>query len=193
MLTASKLQEQLHDAQARLQDQEDEIKRLGWELELRPRNTDARIVELQDKIKGLELIEGKHPVSLPFSLILRCVVADYERHLREPTRKVREDVEKEWSVKVSKLENQLESKRIWANRLDENFRAVAAENKELTEVSRMVPGVGCFGAHRTFSGARKPRTRCFRLSNGSTLRFPTSLPTSPLRTPRWTSGVNSQL
>ena len=70
--------------------------------------------------------------------VVDALVADYERHLREPTRKVREDVEKEWSGKVSKLESQLESKRIWANRLDENFRAVTAENKDMLMVSRSV-------------------------------------------------------
>ena len=66
---------------------------------------------------------------------LRFGEADYERHLREPSRKVREDVEKEWSGRVSKLESQLESKRIWANRLDENVRALTAENREMREVS----------------------------------------------------------
>jgi len=60
--------------------------------------------------------------------------ADYERHLLEPSRKVREDVEKEWVGKVEKLEARIESKTIWANRLDENFRAVSMENRELANV-----------------------------------------------------------
>lgn len=67
--------------------------------------------------------------------MLRRIEADYERHLLEPSRKVRDDVEKEWKTKVDKLEAQLESKKIWANRLDENFRAVTTENKQLVEVS----------------------------------------------------------
>ena len=61
-------------------------------------------------------------------------VDDYERHLAEPTRKVREDVEKEYAPKIAKLESALESKRIWANRLDENIRAVTVENKDLQQV-----------------------------------------------------------
>ena len=57
--------------------------------------------------------------------------------MREPARKVREDVEKEWAGKVGKLESQLESKKIWANRLDENVRMLMAENKEIKQVSRV--------------------------------------------------------
>jgi centromeric protein E len=41
--------------------------------------------------------------------LLRPIQADYERHLLEPSRKVRDDVEKEWKTKVDKLEAQLES------------------------------------------------------------------------------------
>lgn len=67
------------------------------------------------------------------SLLTRRV-DDYERHLAEPTRKVREDVEKEYAPKIAKLESMLESKRIWANRLDENIRAVTVENKDLQQV-----------------------------------------------------------
>lgn len=59
---------------------------------------------------------------------------DYERNLREPAQKVKEDVEREWKGRVQRLESQLESKTIWANRLDENFRAVSAENKLLRAV-----------------------------------------------------------
>lgn len=62
------------------------------------------------------------------------VSADYERHLLEPSRKVREDVEKEWIAKLAKVEDQLESKTIWANRLDENIRAVTEENRGLRAV-----------------------------------------------------------
>lgn len=54
--------------------------------------------------------------------------------MREPAQKVKEDVEREWKGRVQRLESQLESKTIWANRLDENFRAVSAENKLLRAV-----------------------------------------------------------
>lgn len=37
--------------------------------------------------------------------------------------------------KVGKLKSQLESKKIWANRLDENVRMLMAENKEIKQVS----------------------------------------------------------
>ncbi|ORX37049.1 P-loop containing nucleoside triphosphate hydrolase protein [Kockovaella imperatae] len=119
--STTELQEDLHAAQLKIADQEDEIARLGWELELRPRDVDSRVADLQEEVAGLKLI-----------------AADYERHLREPTRKVREDVEREFAAKVTKLESQLESKRIWANRLDENFRAVTAENKELQAVFQIM-------------------------------------------------------
>lgn len=65
------------------------------------------------------------------------VEEDYERHLAEPSRKVREDVEKEYGPKIAKLKAALESKRIWADRLDENIRAVTAENRELKTVSQL--------------------------------------------------------
>ncbi len=90
-------------------------------------------------------------------------LADYERHLREPSRKVRDDVEREWSLKVSKLEDQLESKRIWANRLDENVRAVSAENKDLQTVSISLLIEMIFFSSITdvhgFSGVKRPRIK----------------------------------
>lgn len=106
---------------------------------MRPRDPNARVVELQDELDQYKLIAG-------MSLHLGHVTAirgpradpgvdDYERHLAEPTRKVREDVEKEYAPKIAKLESALESKRIWANRLDENIRAVTVENKDLQQAS----------------------------------------------------------
>ncbi|KAK1925901.1 P-loop containing nucleoside triphosphate hydrolase protein [Papiliotrema laurentii] len=108
------LQEDLHAAQLQIAKQADEITRLKSELDARPVNPDARIVQLQDEVAGLKMIAD-----------------DYERNLLEPSRKVREDVEREFQGIVQKLETQLESKRIWANRLDENVRMVTAENKDL--------------------------------------------------------------
>jgi centromeric protein E len=54
-----------------------------------------------------------------------------ERNLLEPSRKVREDVEREWEGKVQKVTDALESKTIWANRLDENVRSYRRRNLEL--------------------------------------------------------------
>lgn len=71
--------------------------------------------------------------------------ADYERHLRDPTPKVREDVEREFAAEIAKLQSQVESKRIWANRLDENVRAVTKENKDLLTVSRLWASLQDFG------------------------------------------------
>ncbi|KAK4685751.1 hypothetical protein P7C73_g4393, partial [Tremellales sp. Uapishka_1] len=114
LMGAEQLQENLHAAEIRSLEQQSEIQYLKAELEMRPLNPDKRIEELQDEISGLKMI-----------------AADYERHLLEPSRKVREDVEREWKAKVSRVEAQLESKTIWANRLDENVRHVTAENKAL--------------------------------------------------------------
>jgi centromeric protein E len=134
------LQEDLHAAEMKVSEQTDEIYKLRMELEARPLKPNARIVELQEQVSGLQLIACKcqrgcvlprTPNDLTACLI---PIADYDRHLREPTRKVREDVEKEFSGKLASLERQLESKRIWAERLDENVRAVTAENRDLQNV-----------------------------------------------------------
>lgn len=63
--------------------------------------------------------------------------ADYERHLREPDRKVREDVEREWADKYAKLQRLLESKRTWAVTLDNNIRHVNHEKKALEQRCRL--------------------------------------------------------
>lgn len=126
------------------------MQRLRYELEARSVKPNERILALQDEVAGLKLIAG---MFLHFLLLLpllwismgslarqgmskadKCL-DDYERHLREPSRKVKEDVEKEWKGKVEKLEESLNSKHIWACRLDENVRAVTAENKILKAVS----------------------------------------------------------
>lgn len=112
--TSVALREELHAAELRVSEQEEEIARLKAELEVRPLNPDQRCIELQDEVNQL-----------------RMIAADYERHLREPSRKVREDVDREWAGKYSKLESQLESKTIWANRLDENVRHVTAQKRIL--------------------------------------------------------------
>ncbi|EIW67645.1 hypothetical protein TREMEDRAFT_33548, partial [Tremella mesenterica DSM 1558] len=112
--STAELQEDLHAAELKVTAQEEELHRLRMALEARPVNADQRIVELQNEISQLKMIAD-----------------DYERHLAEPSRKVREDVEREWSGRVEKLERQLETKAIWAIRLDENIRALTEENKGL--------------------------------------------------------------
>nr|XP_031858541.1 uncharacterized protein CI109_006064 [Kwoniella shandongensis]KAA5525613.1 hypothetical protein CI109_006064 [Kwoniella shandongensis] len=112
--SAAELQEALHAEQLERAELEDEVARLRAELATRPLEPDAQLVQLQNEVSELRLIAD-----------------DYERHLREPSRKVREDVEKEFVGKIRTLENQLDSKKIWANRLDENIRHVTAENKML--------------------------------------------------------------
>ncbi|WVO18606.1 hypothetical protein L204_106325 [Cryptococcus depauperatus] len=112
--SSAELQEELHAEQLCRAELEDEVARLKAELATRPLEPNAHIIQLQNEVCELKVIAD-----------------DYERHLREPSRKVREDVEKEYVEKMRLLENQLDSKRIWAHRLDENVRRLTAENKEL--------------------------------------------------------------
>ncbi|TYJ58389.1 hypothetical protein B9479_000935 [Cryptococcus floricola] len=111
---SAELQEELHAEQLCRAELEDEVARLRAELATRPLEPNAHIVQLQNEVSELKLIAD-----------------DYERHLLEPSRKVREDVEKEFRSKMKTLENQLDSKKIWANRLDENVRFLSTENKQL--------------------------------------------------------------
>ncbi|WVQ84221.1 hypothetical protein IAT38_006372 [Cryptococcus sp. DSM 104549] len=112
--SSADLQEELHAEQLCRAELEDEVARLRAELATRPLEPNAQIVQLQNEVSEL-----------------RFIADDYERHLREPTRKVKEDVEKEFAGKMKTLENQLDSKKIWANRLDENVRFLTAENRDL--------------------------------------------------------------
>ena len=59
LLNSFKLQEDLHAAQIRLTEQQDEIKRLRTELDFRPTDPDKRILELQEEVSGLKLIAGQ--------------------------------------------------------------------------------------------------------------------------------------
>lgn len=112
--TSSKLQEELHLAELRNSELEDEVAQLKAELDIRPKDADERVVALQQEVNQL-----------------RMIASDYERHLREPDRKVREDVEKEWKARYNQLENRLASKTTWAERLDENLRRTFAEKAAL--------------------------------------------------------------
>ncbi|KIR52974.1 centromeric protein E [Cryptococcus gattii Ru294] len=112
--STAELQEELHAEQLCRAELEDEVARLREELATRPLEPNAQIIQLRNENSELKLIAD-----------------DYERNLREPSRKVREDVEKEYIGKMKTLENQLDSKKIWANRLDENVRFLTAENKQL--------------------------------------------------------------
>ncbi|WVF69082.1 hypothetical protein IAT40_003856 [Kwoniella sp. CBS 6097] len=111
---SAELLEELHAEQLHRAELEDEVARLKAELATRPLEPNKQIVVLQNEVSELRLIAD-----------------DYERHLLEPSRKVRADVEKEFSEKFKTLENQLDSKKIWANRLDENVRFLTQENKSL--------------------------------------------------------------
>ncbi|KAK6907889.1 hypothetical protein I203_101890 [Kwoniella mangroviensis CBS 8507] len=111
---SAELLEELHAEQLHRAELEDEVARLKAELATRPLEPNKEIVELRNEVAELRLIAD-----------------DYERHLLEPSRKVRADVEKEFADKMKTLENQLDSKKIWANRLDENVRFITQENKAL--------------------------------------------------------------
>ncbi|WWC88295.1 uncharacterized protein L201_003203 [Kwoniella dendrophila CBS 6074] len=111
---SAELLEELHAEQLHRAELEDEVARLKAELATRPIEPNKEIVTLRNEVAELRLIAD-----------------DYERHLLEPSRKVRADVEKEFNDKMKNLENQLDSKKIWANRLDENVRFITQENKAL--------------------------------------------------------------
>jgi centromeric protein E len=70
-------------------------------------------------------------------------------------------VEQEWKSRVEKLEAQLESKKIWANRLDENVRAVTAENKALQSVSSVHEGRMAVSLKLVVSAVKRLSRRCF--------------------------------
>jgi hypothetical protein len=55
---------------------------------------------------------------------------DYERHLREPSQKLREDVRREFADEIKKLQGLVESKQIWAESLHEQL------NKSHQDVER---------------------------------------------------------
>lgn len=52
------LQEDLHAAQLKMAEQEEEVARLKAELAIRPRDPDARVRELQDELDQYKLIAG---------------------------------------------------------------------------------------------------------------------------------------
>jgi hypothetical protein len=60
MLT-SQLQEEVHEAQRKIAGQEEEIVKLKAALASRPRNPDARVLELQQELQGFKLIAGELP------------------------------------------------------------------------------------------------------------------------------------
>jgi centromeric protein E len=55
------LQEEVHEAQRKIAGQEEEIVKLKAALAARPRNPDARVLELQQEIQGFKLIAGTSP------------------------------------------------------------------------------------------------------------------------------------
>ena len=57
----------MHEAQRKIAGQEEEIKKLKAALASRPRNPDARVLELQQELQGFKLIAG---TSLLFYLFI---------------------------------------------------------------------------------------------------------------------------
>ncbi|CAK9784791.1 kinesin-domain-containing protein [Cutaneotrichosporon oleaginosum] len=108
------LREQLHEAELKAQEQAEEIERLKAALDARPVEPNAKILELQEEVSQL-----------------RMIAADYERHLREPSRKVKQDVEREWTDKYQRLEEKMRVKTVYALRLDENCRMLTESNKNM--------------------------------------------------------------
>lgn len=108
------LREQLHEAEMKAAEQAEEIERLKAALDARPQEPNRKIMELQDEVNQL-----------------RMIAADYERHLRDPDKKVKEDVEREWVGKYQRLEEKLRVKSAYALRLDENCRVLTETNTML--------------------------------------------------------------
>lgn len=63
-LTICQLHEDLHAAELRISEQQDEVSHLRSELEARPLHPEKRILELQDEVSGLKLIAGKPSLSV---------------------------------------------------------------------------------------------------------------------------------
>lgn len=144
VLMKIQLREDLHAAQLKTTKLQDDNIRLKYELEARHAKPDERIMTLMDEVAGLKMIAGtcsavcSSPCFPMLPVIFQSLLTgteDYERNLLEPSRKVKEDVEREWKGKVDKLEQQLENKQIWACRLDDKVRALTEENATLKNVS----------------------------------------------------------
>jgi len=56
----------VHESQRKIAGQEEEIKKLKAALASRPRNPDARVLELQQELQGFKLIAGMSSSSYSF-------------------------------------------------------------------------------------------------------------------------------
>jgi hypothetical protein len=108
LIFLTKLQQELLNARLQLETQANQILSLEAALLARPAlpasapssEKDKLIAEQAKTIRELEI-----------------VVAGYEENLGEPLRAVREDVEKEWLVKVDAAVKKMEEKERWAEEL----------------------------------------------------------------------------
>ncbi|KZT25431.1 kinesin-domain-containing protein [Neolentinus lepideus HHB14362 ss-1] len=188
-MTPYQLQQELLAARREIETQSTQILSLEAALLARPElppnapedSKDKLIVEQSKTIRELEI-----------------VVAGYEDNLGEPLRAVREDVEKEWGVKLEKevklrkekeawaeeLVRQLEKERRMRNKLEEQRRALTAFVSKFDalglggegvtpSISKPAPG----GAHKIFAERQRNKLNSFGLSSD----FTSNASDSPVR------------
>lgn len=103
-----KLQQEILAARRQIESQANQILSLEAALESRP----AIPADAPDAEKERLLVEQARNIKE-----LELVIAGYEDNLGEPLRQVKEDVEKEWKVKVDAERKIREEKEAWANEL----------------------------------------------------------------------------
>lgn len=110
------LQEQLHIANAKLEQQTSLVAQLQADLALRPADPNQRVRELQTQVDQLTEMNK-----------------EYESNLLDPGRKVREDVEAEWRPKVQALEARAKEKDHFYKELYDDVHRMKSENQKLRE------------------------------------------------------------
>jgi centromeric protein E len=104
----AKLQQELLSARLQLETQSNQILSLEAALAARPPLPATAPESEKDKLIAEQVKTIRE---------LDIVVAGYEGNLGEPLRAVREDVEREWVVKVEATEKKVEEKERWAQEL----------------------------------------------------------------------------
>jgi centromeric protein E len=139
-MSALQLQEQLHIANTRLQEQADRIKQLQADLAVRPLDPHQRCLELQTQVDQLTEMNSKRCMLSRWSTwtgahppITRT--EEYEKNLLDPGQKVREDVEAEWLPKVQALEARAKEKELFYKELFDDVHRLKSENVKLKEVN----------------------------------------------------------
>lgn len=61
--STTELQEDLHASELKISEMEEEVALLKRELEARPSDPDAKIMQLQHEVAGLRMIAGEHSSS----------------------------------------------------------------------------------------------------------------------------------